>query len=181
MNTDINSINDTEVNIVTKGIEGEQAFINFLNEERIGFYKIDQSIDSYPETFKLDDGTIIKRPDFIIFFVALSETFVEVKNITLTKNPVNGVFEATICCSDVEKLIAFENACLKRVWYAVREENSWLWLRVADVVPNSKIRTNRVDKSQFYAIPRHAFREITSRASLVEMLTETNFQIKKAA
>ena len=180
MNIDINNSN-TEVSMIEKGIEGEHAFINFLNIERIGFYKIDQSIDSYPATFKLDDGTIIKRPDFIIFFAALSETFVEVKNVALTRNPVNGILEATISCSDVEKLIAFENACLKRVWYAVHEDNSWLWLRISDIIPNSKIRTNRTDNSQFYAIPRHTFREITSRASLVEMLTETTLQTGVAA
>ncbi|ACZ11989.1 NERD domain-containing protein [Sulfurospirillum deleyianum] len=143
---------------IQKGKDGEQAFLEWLDQNGFSYLYINQDTDSFPQLFK----NHVKRPDFLVLIDSIGLIAVDVKNYKKHQEKYCPLpYE-----SELKKTLSFERMFRIPVWYAYKnEESSWLWISALKAVEVGKLIAKE-GQADFLSIKIEDFTEVTSNQDI---------------
>ena len=160
----------TEENII-KGDSAEAHFKRWLDKQRIPYFYIQQSTDSF--SLALKESLFGKRPDFLILVPYFGFMLVDVKykklNLKYNSYPVDK--DETMKYSYIQRKFNLP------VWFVMSNEESayqnWLWISVAKVIElgvESQISTK--SNEGFFPIEPKNFTQLADDDSLERLFSK---------
>ena len=156
--------------IKSKGIEGELAFKNWLDESGLSYLYIDQSTDTFASLFKQS----VKRPDFLVLLESIGMLAVDVKNYSLS----GGVFTLGMT-DEFQKALTFERLFRIPLWYVYKQGDTWYWISALKAIEVGKIRKNSKTNKDFLAISIEHFEKINKGDDLGLLYTHRLPKVKE--
>ncbi|EKO3695192.1 hypothetical protein P0F02_003336 [Vibrio metschnikovii] len=156
--------------IKSKGIEGELAFKNWLDESGLSYLYIDQSTDTFASLFKLS----VKRPDFLMLLESIGMLAVDVKNYNLS----GGVFTLGMT-DEFQKALSFERLFRIPLWYVYKHGKTWYWISALKAIEVGEIRKNVKTNKDFLAISIDNFEKINKGDDLGLLYTHRLPKVKE--
>ncbi len=153
--------------IQKKGSEGEKEFNKWLNNNNLNYLYIKQDSDSLSTLFK----PWVKRPDFLVLIDSIGLIAVDVKNQEYKGGVYTLGYE-----HEIRKVIAFERLFRIPVWYSYLnkkgKEITWYWINALKAIEVGKLRRNKKEDIEFFAIKQEEFVEIKSDDDLGKLFTQ---------
>ncbi len=153
-------------NIIHKGKEGERDFNNWLNDNKLSYLYVDQSVETFSTLFKGN----VKRPDFLLLLESVGMIAIDVKNHTQYKNSFSLNME-----SEFLRSLSFERLFRLPLWYAYKSENNgrlvWLWISALKALEVGVISINSKSKEKFLRIDVKHFEEISTNEDIGKLYT----------
>ncbi len=130
------------------GAEGEKAFQDWMDNEEIGYLRIDQAPNSLSNLF-IDS---IKRPDFLILLPSIGFIATDVKHYKLNED---STFTLNIP-QELIKSASFEQHTRLYMWYVYKDNQCddpvWYFISAQKALDKGKKRTNSNTNDDFLSI-----------------------------
>ncbi len=151
--------------ILQQGREGEESFQQWLQQNNLGFLRINQDWESMSPIFRES----VKRPDFLLLLPSIGFIAIDVKNYSLS----NGVFTLKID-DEIDRAVAFEHYTRIYLWYAFKDSNSdsrgrWYFISAHKACEVGELKHNAIDNVSFFRIKIDEF-EIIENANDLKKL-----------
>jgi len=134
----------------------ELKFKEWLDKNKIPYWYIDQSLDSFSISLK---EYMIKRPDFMILLPNFGLIFVDVKN----KEQAEKYDKFFLFANEVDNYLS-----LQRTFNIP----TWFWIPVSDVTRSGFVFNAKDDKGKFYSVPVDSFVQVSDNDNLERIFTK---------
>lgn len=151
---------------IDKGLRGERAFADWLNNTGVGYVHVNQSKEMFAQFFK----NSVKRPDFLILMDSVGILAIDVKNC---KQLSNGDYSLKVT-NELESVLNFERNFRLPVWYAFYDENddTWYWISALKAFEIQSKKVNELTQEEFLSINRSEFIVIGENEDLGKLYTQ---------
>jgi hypothetical protein len=165
------------------GKDGEIAFKNWLNSQKIGYLYISQEIEYFAKVFQND----FKRPDFLILLPRIGFISIDVKHHDVKSYDNKDCFTLNIK-QEVDRAVNFEDFCKVPIWYAYKKKNdkndsAWYFISAYDAISKGEIRHSQKTDDDYLSIELKDFKLISKSEDLSKLLNvklENNHTLKDA-
>lgn len=144
--------------IVQKGKDAEQDFLNWLDKNEFSYLYINQDSESFPKLFTNQ----VKRPDFLLLIDSIGLIAVDIKNYNIFKDTHLGLnYE-----SELKKTLAFERLFRLPVWYAYKNNDEWLWISALKAIEVGEVKINKETNKEFLSLNINNFTIVKSNSDM---------------
>lgn len=150
---------------IDKGLRGELAFKEWLDQTDLSYVYINQSIETQSTLFR----NTVKRPDFFVLIDSIGLLAIDVKNKELSGNVYTLQYE-----DEAKKALNFERHYRLPMWYVYyNEENcTWFWISALKANEVGELRNNTSDGKKFLALQKSDFVEVNCNEDLGKLFTQ---------
>jgi len=151
-----------------KGINGEELFTKFLNENNYAHIFMEQSQETFAQVFSTSR---VKRPDFLIALKSNKTIFVDVKNRDFY-SVNNQVYLPLNTSKQHSPYLELEKTFQIPVWFAYvdnHSEGNWLWISAQKAINNGYSLKDK-GGNEFLSINIKEFAQISDEKALEALL-----------
>lgn len=147
----------------------EEEFRMWLDKNKIPYWYIDQSIDSFSQTFR---DLMVKRPDFMILLPNIGFMFVDVKN----KARAIKHHKYFIHTREVNKYLRMQRIFNIPIWFVISHGSynydKWFWIPTSEIIQSGFIFESKAKNEKVYSIPIASFVEVSTRDSMERIFSK---------
>lgn len=149
----------------TRGEVVERKFKEWLDQNEIPHWYIQQDIDSFSPALK---KYFTKRPDFMILIPNIGFFLVD----ATYKSPAEKYPKFFVNADEVVKYSQLQRVFNLHVWYAISHEHyqTWFWIPVSKVLEVGE-RMAKKDGSEYYSVPIKEFIQVSIKDSIERIFT----------